>query len=90
MNIKFVVVGKLKEKYLKQGIAEYAKRLSRFCKFQVVAVADEQAPESLSAAGMERVKEVEGESLRRLNRGSTFTRWQSRGRSGLRPNLPVS
>lgn len=63
VNIKFVVVGKLKEKYLKQGIAEYAKRLSRFCKFQVVAVADEQAPESLSAAGMEHVKEVEGERI---------------------------
>lgn len=42
MNIKFVVVGKLKEKYFKQGIAEYAKRLSRFCKFSIVEVPDEK------------------------------------------------
>ncbi len=60
MNIKLVVVGKLKEKYFKQGIAEYAKRLSRFCKFQIVEVADEKAPESLSQAEMDEVMDKEG------------------------------
>ena len=45
MNIKIIGVGKLKEKYLKQGIAEYAKRLGTFCKFQIVEVPDEKAPE---------------------------------------------
>ncbi|KRL02371.1 23S rRNA (pseudouridine(1915)-N(3))-methyltransferase RlmH [Liquorilactobacillus capillatus] len=60
MNIKIVVVGKLKEKYLKQGIAEYTKRLSKFCKFKIIEVADEKAPEKLSHAEMEQVKEVEG------------------------------
>ena len=35
MNITIVSVGKLKEKYLKQGIDEYAKRLGSYCKFQV-------------------------------------------------------
>ncbi|GEP19482.1 23S rRNA (pseudouridine(1915)-N(3))-methyltransferase RlmH [Pediococcus argentinicus] len=63
MNIKFVVVGKLKEKYFKQGIAEYAKRLSKFCKFQIVEVPDEKAPESLSEAEMANVKEKEGERI---------------------------
>ena len=63
MNIKIVGVGKLKEKYLKQGIAEYAKRLSKFCKFQIIEVPDEKAPESLSDAQMEMVKEKEGERL---------------------------
>lgn len=63
MNIKIIVVGKLKEKYLKQGIAEYAKRLSKFCKFQIIEVADEKAPESLSEAQMEDVKNKEGERI---------------------------
>ena len=52
MNIKIIGVGKLKEKYFKAGIAEYAKRLGRFCKFQIVEVPDEKAPESLSQAEM--------------------------------------
>lgn len=63
MNLKIIVVGKLKEKYLKQGIAEYAKRLSKFCKFQIIEVADEKAPESLSEAQMEDVKNKEGERI---------------------------
>ncbi|KLD58545.1 hypothetical protein WP50_25435 [Lactiplantibacillus plantarum] len=46
MNIKIICVGKLKEKYFKQGIAEYAKRMSKFAKFQIVEVPDEKAPES--------------------------------------------
>lgn len=63
LNIKIVCVGKLKEKYFKQGIAEYAKRLSKFCKFQIVEVPDEKAPEKLSDAEMEKVKEIEGERI---------------------------
>ncbi|HIW88810.1 MAG TPA: 23S rRNA (pseudouridine(1915)-N(3))-methyltransferase RlmH [Candidatus Ligilactobacillus excrementipullorum] len=63
MNIKIIGVGKLKEKYLKQGIAEYAKRLSKFCKFEIVEVPDEKAPEKLSPAEMEGVKEREGERI---------------------------
>lgn len=63
MNIKIVCVGKLKEKYFKLGIAEYQKRLQRYCKFQIVEVPDEKAPESLSPAQMTAVKEIEGERI---------------------------
>ena len=63
MNIKIIGVGKLKEKYLKQGIAEYAKRLSKFCKFEVIEVPDEKAPEKLSPSEMEGVKQKEGERI---------------------------
>ncbi|KHO11998.1 ribosomal RNA large subunit methyltransferase H [Latilactobacillus curvatus] len=63
MNIKVITVGKLKEKYLKAGIAEYAKRLSKFCKFEMIEVADEKAPESLSDAEMTNVKDKEGERI---------------------------
>lgn len=63
MNIKIISVGKLKEKYFKAGIAEYAKRLSRFCKFELVEVPDEKAPESLSQAEMATVMAKEGERI---------------------------
>ena len=63
MKIKIVCVGKLKEKYFKLGIAEYQKRLQRYCKFQIVEVPDEKAPESLSPAQMTAVKEIEGERI---------------------------
>lgn len=46
MNIKIVCVGKLKEKYFKDGIAEYVKRMSRFAKVKIVQVPDEKAPKN--------------------------------------------
>lgn len=63
MTIKIVCVGKLKEKYFKAAIAEYAKRLSRFTKFSIVEVADEKAPEKLSAAQMDQVMGTEGDRI---------------------------
>ncbi len=63
MNIKLVVVGKLKEKYFKAGIGEYSKRLSRFCNFRIIEVPDEKAPENLSPAQMDNVMDKEGERI---------------------------
>lgn len=63
MNIKIVCVGKLKEKCFKDGIAEYVKRMSRFAKVKIVQVPDEKAPEKLSPAEMEQVKEIEGKRI---------------------------
>lgn len=63
MKIKIITVGKLKEKYLKQGIAEYAKRLGSYCKMEIIEVNDEKAPESLSDKEMEMVKDKEGERI---------------------------
>lgn len=60
LKIKIVAVGKLKEKYLKQGIDEYAKRLGKYCKFEIIEVPDEKAPESLSETEMVQLKEREG------------------------------
>ena len=56
-------MGKLKEKYLKMGIAEYVKRLSAYCKLELIEVPDEKAPEKLSEAEMVQVKEKEGERI---------------------------
>ncbi|WP_141430710.1 23S rRNA (pseudouridine(1915)-N(3))-methyltransferase RlmH [Bacillus sp. 03113] len=63
MNISIISVGKLKEKYLKQGIEEYVKRLSSYAKIELIEVADEKAPEELSAVEMEQVKQKEAERI---------------------------
>ena len=71
MNITIVSVGKLKEKYLKLGIDEYAKRLGSYAKIDFVEVPDEKAPEQLSDAEMELVKKKEGERiLAKINDGT--------------------
>jgi 23S rRNA (pseudouridine1915-N3)-methyltransferase len=63
VHISIVTVGKLKEKYLKQGIDEYLKRLGSYAKIEVVEVADEKAPEELSETEMVQVKQKEGERI---------------------------
>ncbi|MGN7178710.1 23S rRNA (pseudouridine(1915)-N(3))-methyltransferase RlmH [Paenibacillus sp. FSL R5-0490] len=63
MNISIITVGKLKEKYLKQGIDEYLKRLSAYSKMDIIEVPDEKAPEELSETEMMQVKQKEGERI---------------------------
>ena len=63
MNISIITVGKLKEKYLRQGIDEYLKRLTAYAKVEMVEVADEKAPEELSELEMLQVKQKEGERI---------------------------
>lgn len=63
MRITLITVGKIKEKYLEDAIAEYAKRLSRYCKLELVQVADEKTPDRASAAEEEQIKAKEGERI---------------------------
>ncbi|WP_084043062.1 23S rRNA (pseudouridine(1915)-N(3))-methyltransferase RlmH [Bacillus sp. J37] len=63
MNISIITIGKLKEKYLKQGIDEYLKRLTSYAKVDIIELPDEKAPENLSGIEMEQVKEKEGERI---------------------------
>ena len=60
MNITVISVGKLKEKYLKLGIEEFSKRLSKYCKLDMIELDDEKCPENLSDKDMEIVKNKEG------------------------------
>lgn len=60
MQITLITVGKIKEKYFKSAIDEYAKRLSRYVSLNQIEVADEKAPENLSDAQMQQVKDAEG------------------------------
>ena len=63
MRSTLVTVGKIKEKYLEQAIAEYSKRLSRYCRLEIIQVADEKTPEGASSAVEEQIKEKEGERI---------------------------
>ena len=63
MRIKIVCVGKLKEDYLKDGIAEYTKRISRFAKVDIIELADEKIPDNPSAAECSSVIKAEGDKI---------------------------
>lgn len=62
-KISILCVGKIKEKYLKDGIAEYAKRLSRYCKLDIIEVADEKTPDGASEIVETQIKNLEGDKL---------------------------
>ena len=59
LNINIVCVGKIKENYLKDAIAEYSKRLSRFCNLNIVELQDEKLPEKLNDSIISEVKNKE-------------------------------
>lgn len=63
MNIKIVCVGKMKEAYLKDAQKEYLKRLSRFCRIEIVEVDEEKAPETANTAQEEKVRQKEAERI---------------------------
>ena len=63
MKIKIACVEKVKDAFYREAVAEYAKRLSRFCTLEIAEVGDEKAPESLSPAEEAQVMEREGEKL---------------------------
>ena len=63
MRINIVCVGKIKEKYLKLGIDEFKKRLSKYCKLEIIELEDEKAPENLSDKEMLIIKEKEGKKI---------------------------
>lgn len=63
MKITVLTVGKIKEKYLKDAIAEYSKRLSKYSKLEVIEVADERIPDNASTNVEDQIRAKEGERL---------------------------
>lgn len=59
MKISIICVGKIKEKFYRDAIDEYAKRLSKYCKFEIIEVADEKTPDKASPVEEEQIKEKE-------------------------------
>ena len=63
MNVTLLTVGSLKERYWREAVAEYEKRLSAYCKFRLIEVKDEKTPDVIDSAASRRVRQKEGERL---------------------------
>ncbi|MFX0549788.1 23S rRNA (pseudouridine(1915)-N(3))-methyltransferase RlmH [Hathewaya histolytica] len=63
MNITLITVGKIKEKYLKEAIAEYVKRLGKYCKINIIELSDEKTPDNASEKDELIIKNKEGEQI---------------------------
>ena len=72
MKITLLTVGKIKEKYLKDAIAEYSKRLSKYCKLEIIEVADEKTPDNASEIVENVIRDKEGERLLKYVKDDAF------------------
>ena len=72
MKITLVTVGKIKEKFFEDAIKEYSKRLSRYCKLEILQVADEKTPEGASEAVELQIKEKDGQRILSLIRDDAY------------------
>ena len=66
MKISILTVGKIKEKYLRDAIAEYSKRLSRYCKLEIIETADEKTPDNASVGEESTIREKEALRILRM------------------------
>lgn len=72
MRISIVCVGKIKESFFRDAVAEYAKRLGKYCKLEIIEVADEKTPDRASAAEEEQIKTREAERILSKIRDDAF------------------
>ena len=72
MKITLVTVGKIKEKFYTDAIAEYAKRLSRYCKLEIIQVADEKTPDQASENVERQIRQKEGERILRYVKDDAY------------------
>ncbi|MCD7825597.1 MAG: 23S rRNA (pseudouridine(1915)-N(3))-methyltransferase RlmH [Clostridiaceae bacterium] len=72
MKITVLAVGKIKEKYFADAIREYSKRLGRYCKLEIIEVADEKTPDHASIRQQELIKEKEAARLKKYMRDGVY------------------
>ena len=72
MKITLITVGKIKETYLKAAIAEYSKRLSTYCKLEIIEVADEKTPEQRSDHQTQGILAKEAERILKAVKEDSF------------------
>lgn len=80
MRIRIICVGKLKERFYTDAVAEFKKRLSRFCELEIVELADERVPDQPSEADIERVKETEAKRIEEKLGGDCVIALDPRGK----------
>ena len=72
MKITIIAVGKIKEKFYSDAVAEYEKRLSRYCKLEIVQVEDEKTPDKTGTTLDEAVKRKEAERILKYLRDDAY------------------
>lgn len=72
MKITIITVGKIKEKYLRDAIAEYTKRLGKYCKLEILEVQDEKTPEHASEVAEESIRAKEAERILKYVKDDAF------------------
>lgn len=72
MRFTFLTIGKIKEKWMRQGIDEYLKRLSPMAKVEILSPDEEKMPENPSPAMKEKVMEKEGDKLLKYLKDEDF------------------
>jgi len=72
LNITIISVGKLKEKYLKQAVEEYSKRLQRYCRLDIIELNDEKTPDNASPKEEQQIKEKEVQAILKAIKDNSF------------------
>lgn len=72
MKISLICVGKLREKYLSQGVDEYVKRLGRYCSLEIIELADESTPDNAPPAIVAAIKKKEGDRILKAIRDDSY------------------
>lgn len=72
MKITVITVGKIKEKFFREAVSEYRKRLSRYCSLEIREAEDEHAPDGISDAQREQILKKEGERIEKLLPGGAY------------------
>lgn len=72
MKITVITVGKIKEKFMKDALGEYSKRLSKYCKLEIIEVADEKTQENASEVVCNQIRQKEGERILKYIRDDAF------------------
>ncbi len=72
MRITIVCVGKIKETFYREAVEEYVKRLSRYCRLEIIEVADEKTPEGAGSLSREQIKEKEARRILEKIREDAF------------------
>lgn len=73
MNIKIICLGKIKERYLQEGIKEYSKRISKYSNIEIIELQDESIPESPSQKEIENIKRIESEKIQKYIKKTDYT-----------------
>ena len=73
LKINILCIGKIKEDYLKEAINEYKKRLSRYCKINIIELSDEKIPDKINDTIIENIKNIEAEKMSQYLKKETYS-----------------